>query len=38
MARSTGIEITETSVRVAELDGSAKKYRIVGAAEVPIVD
>ncbi len=36
MARATGIEITETSVRVAELEGGGKKFRLVGAVEAPI--
>lgn len=36
MARSTGIEITETSVRVVDLDGSPRKCRLLGAAEAPI--
>ncbi|NRA94779.1 MAG: pilus assembly protein PilM [Planctomycetes bacterium] len=36
MARATGIEITETEVRVVELDGTDKKYKLLGAASVPI--
>ncbi|MEE2713938.1 MAG: pilus assembly protein PilM [Planctomycetota bacterium] len=36
MARATGVEITETEVRVVELDGTDKKYKLLGAAAVPI--
>jgi type IV pilus assembly protein PilM len=36
MARALGIEITETSVRLAEIDGTPRKFRILGATEVPI--
>lgn len=36
MARAAGIEITETEVRVAELDGSDKKFRVLGATAIPI--
>lgn len=36
MARATGIEITETEVRVAEIDGTDKKYKLLNASSVPI--
>lgn len=36
MARATGIQITETDVRVVELDGSVKKHKILGATSQPI--
>lgn len=38
MARATGIEIGENAIVVAELDGSPKKFRLVGAARVLIGD
>ncbi len=38
MARATGIEIGETAITVAELDGSPKKFRLTGAARVRIED
>lgn len=38
MARATGIEIGETAVVVAELDGSPKSFKLVGAARAPIDD
>ena len=36
MARATGLEITEASVRAVEIDGSPRKFKVLGAAEVPI--
>jgi type IV pilus assembly protein PilM len=36
MARATGIEIGETAISVAAVDGSPKKYRLTGAARVLI--
>jgi type IV pilus assembly protein PilM len=36
MARVTGIEITDSSVRICELDGSPKRIRVLGAASVPL--
>ena len=36
MARVTGLEITETSVRVVDLDGSPRKYRVLGASEIAL--
>ena len=35
MARATGIEITGSTVRITELEGSPRKARILGCAEVP---
>lgn len=36
MARATGLELTESSVRVVELEGSPRRYRITGAMEVAL--
>ena len=36
MARVTGIELTETAVRVVDLDGSPKKPRVLNAVNVPV--
>ncbi|MSR75440.1 MAG: hypothetical protein EXS14_08235 [Planctomycetes bacterium] len=37
MARATGLQITETAVRVVEIDGSVNKYRVVTSGEAAIV-
>jgi type IV pilus assembly protein PilM len=36
MAKGTGIEIGATAVTVAEIEGSPKKFRLVGAGRAPI--
>ena len=36
MAKGTGIEIGATAVTVAEIDGSPKKFRLMGAGRAPI--
>lgn len=36
MARATGLQITETAVRLIELDGTAAKFRIVTSGEAAI--
>ena len=36
MGRATGIEITETAVRVVELDGTDRKHKLLGTATVPL--
>jgi len=36
MARSTGLELLDTAVRVVEIEGTPKKYKVLGAAEKPI--
>src|SRR5258707_15531134 len=36
MAKGTGIEIGATTVTVAEVEGSAKKFRVTAAGRAPI--
>ncbi|MCB9831496.1 MAG: pilus assembly protein PilM [Planctomycetes bacterium] len=38
MARATGVQITGTAVRVVDIEGSPKKFKVRGFAEVAIVD
>ncbi len=36
MARATGLQVTETWVRIVEVEGTADKFRVVGQASQPI--
>ncbi len=37
MARATGLQVTETTVRVVEIDGSANKFRVTSSGEAAII-